>query len=295
MVALSGYLAWGLMGPKQHFALPGKTTHGHYQIELDCTACHDAQGGFDPMSCNRCHADELEHDSHPAKKFKDPRNADMVADFNAMDCVTCHKEHVPHQTTEMAVTVAGDFCFRCHEDIAEERPTHAGISFTTCSDAGCHNYHDNTALYYEFLLKHKDASPHLGTDHAQRVLRPADALYAKMSASLPSLNAEQADAPMDLPNRSAAVREWLGTPHALNGVNCTDCHQTEKEAWIAKPSPQQCATCHDYEVSGWQAGMHGMRTAQGLSPMTPGMAEYHRMHANSAHAALSCVSCHGES
>ena len=34
------------------------------------------------------------------------------------------------------------------------RPSHAGLGFAGCALAGCHNYHDNRALYEDFLVAH---------------------------------------------------------------------------------------------------------------------------------------------
>ena len=56
----------------------------------------------------------------------------------------------------MGVTVPQDYCFHCHEDIAVDRPSHQGLAFNSCAIAGCHNYHDNSALYEKFLYKHLD-------------------------------------------------------------------------------------------------------------------------------------------
>ena len=67
-------------------------------------------------------------DDHPKSKFTDPRNADRIAVLDARYCVTCHVEHRPEITSEMAVTVPADVCFLCHEGIAEERPSHEGMA-----------------------------------------------------------------------------------------------------------------------------------------------------------------------
>jgi hypothetical protein len=45
-------------------------------------------------------------------------------------------------------------------------------------------------------------------------------------------------------------------------------------------------------VNGFLAGKHGMRLAEGLSPMTPGRARQ-PMHAKARDGALGCTSCHG--
>ncbi len=159
----------------RRFFLPGKTSHGHYQIELKCDACHTPLMGVKTDACNRCHGAELAaaHDSHPRTKFTDPRNADLLTKIDAAECVTCHREHRPEQTHAMGVTQPDDYCFHCHQDIAKDRPSHAGLAFSTCATAGCHNFHDNTALYEDFLAQHlgevhPDQHLVLGDDDAPR-------------------------------------------------------------------------------------------------------------------------------
>jgi hypothetical protein len=79
-----------------------------------------------------------------------------VAVVDARRCVACHREHRPRLTRAMGVTIADDHCFYCHADIADERPSHRGFAAEGCASAGCHNYHDNRALYEDFLVKHLD-------------------------------------------------------------------------------------------------------------------------------------------
>ena len=98
----------------------GEATHGHYQIEMACTSCHtESFGGEDMLqnACVDCHGDQLKvaRDSHPKKKFTDPRNADLVDILDARYCVSCHTEHQNEQTHAMGLTVPGDYCFHCHE------------------------------------------------------------------------------------------------------------------------------------------------------------------------------------
>ena len=50
--------------------------------------------------------------------------------------------------------------------------------------------------------------------------------------------------------------------------------------------------CHDAEAKGFLAGKHGMRLAEGLTPMTPRRAQQ-PMHAKAHDKQLSCTSCHG--
>lgn len=227
--------------------LPGKTTHGHYQIELECGACHksnftaveDFQG-----ACVECHGAELDRveDSHPEAKFADPRNASRVAKLDARYCVTCHGEHQPARTGTMGLSLPGDYCYHCHEDVAKERPTHEGLAFDSCASTGCHNFHDNKALYEDYLVRHGREAMLLGEP-----LRTLDAQSACPSPERQKLS-------------QGAL---LGT----------------------------CESCHAAESQSFLSGRHGMRVAQGLSPMTPAKARL-PMKKEAAHEALDCSTCH---
>ena len=39
--AMTAYFAINITSANQTLFLPGKTSHGHYQIELACKACHE--------------------------------------------------------------------------------------------------------------------------------------------------------------------------------------------------------------------------------------------------------------
>jgi len=310
-VAVGGYLATGLLAqsaatnpllsPARQMFLPGNTSHGHYQIELACESCHGSPfGGREALqeSCERCHGQELKDavDKHPRSKFTDPRNADRLEKLDALLCVTCHVEHRPEITLTMGVTLAGDFCFHCHQEIAKDRPSHEGMAFNTCNSAGCHKYHDNRALYEDFLVKHLGEPPLLG-----RAALPARN-FREVAGEFPGYPAERyplkpqttADAPPELMNSPAIVNDWLATAHARAGVNCSGCHQAEQEGtapWVKRPDHQACATCHEPETKGFLSGKHGMRLAEKLTPMTPGRARQ-PTHAKARDAALGCTSCH---
>jgi hypothetical protein len=66
-----------------------KTTNGHYQIQLTCSACHTPFQGVKQEACLDCHGEALKaaEDSHPKSKFTDPRNADKLAILDAMRCM----------------------------------------------------------------------------------------------------------------------------------------------------------------------------------------------------------------
>ena len=112
-IGLIVYFAFRLQSNDQSLFLPGPTTDGHYQIELDCQACHTPMMGIKEQACLDCHGADLEaaNDSHPKNKFTDPRNADRLEKLDARKCITCHIEHRPDQTHEMGLTLPEDYCF----------------------------------------------------------------------------------------------------------------------------------------------------------------------------------------
>ena len=288
--------------------LPGETSHGHYQIELACNGCHS--GAFPSRDdvqakCESCHAKDLKaaDDSHPRAKFTDPRNAERAALLDATYCVTCHVEHKPDITLRAGLTLPRDYCVICHKDIAEERPSHDGMAFTTCTDAGCHNYHDNTALYEDFLVKHAgvgrlQADPQVRARDLRAVIEELGDYPFETYPPAP-LAADAADAGSALPADAAIHAEWAASSHAAAGVNCSACHVPVVQQgalataqWIARPDHRACTQCHGPEVEGFLAGLHGMRLKSGLPAMTP--AEARRpMKADRRHDALGCTSCHG--
>ncbi len=285
--------------------LPGSTSDGHHQIELACTSCHtEPFGGTAGLqeSCVRCHGAELAaaDDAHPKSKFTDPRNAERVAQLDARSCVPCHVEHKPEITQVMGVTLAADFCRHCHSDIERERPSHRGLEFTTCAAGGCHNFHDNRALYQDFLAQHLHEAPH----KRQPRLPPrslAETIHT--SPNYPStrypariLSRRDNDAPTGVYVGAAVLHEWETTAHAQAGVNCSACHEIKNKqgdiSWREQPRDEVCSACHAQETSGFQSGKHGMRVAQGLAPMQPQSARV-PMKRTAHDKILSCVSCHG--
>ncbi|MEM7409534.1 MAG: cytochrome c3 family protein [Myxococcota bacterium] len=279
---------------KRTVFLPGATTDGHYQIELACESCHT--GNFSNAdvlqdACIDCHSAELERvdDSHPKSKFTDPRNADRVAVLDARYCITCHQEHRPEVTTTMGLSLPGDYCHRCHEDIGEDRPTHRDLPFDSCASGGCHNFHDNRALYEDFLVEHRSDPPHKQSPRLPASDLRAWSVEAKLVSGAP-LSASDHDAParQDLADW---VADWDGTSHAEAGVNCGDCHAPKGQAWTESPGPDACQSCHVAEREGFLAGRHGMRLAAGLPAMTPSLARL-PMHEDAAEHALDCNTCH---
>ncbi len=233
--------------------LPGKTTDGHYQIELSCVSCHTEEfADVDDFqaACVSCHAAELEeaNDSHPESKFTDPRNADRVALLDARKCVTCHAEHAPERTGSMGLSLPKDYCYQCHQDIAEERPSHEGLPFDSCADAGCHNFHDNRAIYEDYLVKHGREVPILAD--AFRILSQAKE---------------------DMKCRGTA-REKRNGPGAFE--SCKECHRSETESWLSS-----------------RHGMRLLVDLE-LPPMRPREARL-PMKEQARNIELSCGSCHG--
>jgi hypothetical protein len=186
----------------------------------------------------------------------------------------------------MGVTLPGDYCFYCHSDVAQERPSHAGMSFDTCASAGCHRFHDNRALYTDFLAKHGKEPDVLDLPRILRRSIPAPAS---------ALTAEEQDGPHPAALRPEIVAGWASTGHARAAVNCSGCHNVAegagKKQWTDHPGYRACQTCHDGETGSFLAGKHGMRLEAGLSPLSPSRARL-PMAAGAEIRTLGCGSCH---
>jgi len=295
--------------------MPGPLSAGHHQLAEACDACHiDAFGGGEVLqqACVDCHGKDRvkPFDSHPAKKFKDPRNADLLANINALQCVTCHTEHRPEITAKNGLTQPVDICFYCHQDVAKDRPSHEGMGYETCKDSGCHNFHNNRALYTDYLIKHLHEPPTLpeAVLPAKEFASVLDEVidYPREKYPVVALSEKDIDASEPLMVDAKIKADWLETAHARSGVNCTACHvyqprmeaETEAESssenpaqWTDHPDLAVCTSCHGVEVDRFMQGKHGMRLKQGLSPMTPAQARL-PMKSKAAHEQLTCNSCH---
>ena len=87
-------------------------------------------------------------------------------------------------------------------------------------------------------------------------------------------------------------RQWQKSAHALADVNCSSCHQQEEtQAFIAKPTSESCRSCHENSVDTFLLGKHGIRTLEGLSPLTPAMAHL-PMKDSSLDKQMNCNTCH---
>jgi hypothetical protein len=291
VLLLAGYTMISEDASAKTLLLPGKTTHGHYQIEMSCSACHTPTLGVRQDACLDCHAAELKlaNDTHPAKKFNDPTNADRLAILNAKKCITCHREHVPQQTQAMGLSLPADYCFHCHQDVQEQRPSHKDLTFDSCATAGCHNYHDNTALYENFLAQHWGE-----TDTFDSPLIPFQRDTELSAAKM--LSAINNDGPDSTAVETVTVRDWAASAHAQAGVNCSACHvSNDSNTWsiAATDSQKSCGKCHAAEVVGFQSGRHGMRLSRNLPPLTPAEARL-PMKKTAAHRKLNCLSCHSD-
>lgn len=303
LVGVIGYMIFA--ANDKTFIMPGKLSPGHHQLAESCDSCHtDGFGGSEALqeACLSCHGDDRKKpfDSHPRAKFTDPRNADRLEKINALQCVTCHVEHKPEITLKDGLTQPRDICFNCHAEIAEDRPSHEGMDFTSCKNSGCHNFHNNRALYTDYLVKHMDAP-----DIAPRPAVPEKEFstildeiveYPRDHYPIKALSELDIDVPGDVEVSNKTRNDWLGTAHAEKGVNCSACHQPRNKdgkitQWQNHPGLDGCQSCHQHEVARFTSGKHGMRLAAGLSPMTPGQAIL-PMKKKASHSELTCTSCH---
>ena len=336
--------AWMTVGGDREILLTGRTTDAHHQIELACETCH-AAGAFARAkkaekslnkACRNCHEAELKaaKDSHPPGKFRNPRMAAYWEKLDARLCTACHVEHRPETARTSAVTVPMDFCVACHsegeQDVRANRPSHAGLTFDTCASSGCHNYHDNQALYADFLVRHA-GRPWLAPVPVHSFSAQARARTFRAEAAL---GRDDAVAPENALRNPAILDAWAGSDHAAAGENCAACHvpdvakgagRTEIEArWVEAPDTAVCANCHGWQAKTFARGRHGMRQHPRLSKprdprhglaalglgdrlpeaavawftdpapprrMTVGEARL-PMHAEAAHLNLHCGSCH---
>ncbi len=303
---LSAWLAYLMLsGDNKELFMPGPVSSGHHQIGVACEACHtDPLGGGEVIlqACIDCHGEDRKKpdDSHPVEKFLDPRNADRLENIDATNCITCHTEHRPEITMKDGLTQAIDLCFHCHADVAENRPSHKGMEFTSCKDSGCHNYHNNRALYTEFLLKHQGEE-----DLLENRLLPKRALFEALEEimeypheryPLQALAYDDMDAPKTLNTTPKIYADWMASAHAGSGVNCSACHSLQENndstvVWSDEAGDERCTACHSVEQERFEKGKHGMRLAVGLTAMTPSMARL-PMKEEAGHVSLGCNSCH---
>ena len=307
-IVIAGYFGYTLFlsDDKSEFIV-GPASHGHYQIEMACETCHtDAFGGPEILqdACENCHADELtaSRDDHPKKKFTNPRNAELLSLVDARQCIACHTEHQEEQTRAMGVTLAEDFCYHCHQEVGENRPSHKDLAYDSCQSAGCHNFHDNRALYENFLVENAN-KPWLN-----QISKLKAANFSHYKAPKPEISsksetiAREAEAIVSnkIANHSDIHQQWTSSVHADIQLDCAGCHlieagKSESLSWVDKPGIESCESCHAQEVAGFTSGKHGMRLSKKLSkaltPMSPTLARLD-FHEQAQHQQLSCNSCH---
>jgi hypothetical protein len=288
--------------------LIGQTSYGHYQIEMACETCHtSAFGGEEVLqnACTQCHAEDLDasNDSHPKAKFTDPRNADLLTIIDARYCVSCHTEHHQDKTNPMGVTVPEDYCFHCHQEIAQERDSHKDLAFDSCATSGCHNFHDNRALYEGFLERHADEP--IFNAIAQLPARTAEKQFKEKNPHVRVLTHSEIDLPTIPPHPNEVIEkinhEWALSAHARNGVECQSCHLPNQDnQWVEKPDHSVCQSCHKNQVSSFKEGKHGMRLGDHVSLSLPAVSprdvlsssplSFKEIALDTVH---SCTSCHG--
>ena len=286
-LGIAAFLAFQMTGEDRSVFMPGSVTDGHHQIALACDRCHTPFGGVPQEACLDCHRAELEaaRDSHPEGKFTDPRNAGFLARLDARRCVTCHTEHRPEITAAIGVTLPGDFCHHCHADVASERPTHQGLSFNTCASSGCHNYHDNRALYEDFLVRHGTAAP----ETRSAALPERKAWISRKGLERVTLTAGDIEAPAY--SAPGLIDAWAGSAHAAAGVSCSHCHRSGDASWADQPPRQVCRSCHELEFQGFIGGKHGMRWFVDFASMSPAQARL-PMKTDALSRKLDCGTCH---
>ena len=288
LLAATFVVASVFVGGDRRVLLIGKTTDAHHQIEASCETCHGtvpfagAEEAAEALNkaCRDCHEDELEDadDSHPRKSFRNPRMAIYRERLDVRLCTTCHLEHRPEISRASGVTIPMDYCSACHadgdQDVRADRPSHAASTFDTCASAGCHNFHDNRALYEDFLVRHADG-PWVAPS-------PIHALAARQRGEETSSAAAPAQdvAAMALAPPSALVDRrhldgWAGSGHASADVGCAACHAPDagedaalleiESHWTDDPPMAVCRDCHRTQVGTFALGRHGMRQHPGIA------------------------------
>ena len=64
------------------------------------------------------------------------------------------------------------------------------------------------------------------------------------------------------------TKQWQGSAHAMADVNCSSCHQAEKNRpLLTQPTHESCQSCHESEVDTFLFGKHGIRLLEGQSPL----------------------------
>jgi predicted CXXCH cytochrome family protein len=237
-------------------------------------------GGVPNERCSSCHKAELAEDTHATRMFDDPRWAATLETMDALTCITCHREHI---VAAGGVTARRDFCFPCHDDVVEKRPSHKEFTADSCGNAGCHNYHDNTALNTAFLKRHFG-------EPAMHV--PSTLPVWGSPAPLTATNAAP-QYPTSMPVTRDIIVAWQRSIHAAKEVGCMDCHTGSGGGGVHSVTETRCERCHRYEVETFHAGKHGAPLKLNLAALGPDDARLPmkpRGPARPPH--LGCAACH---
>ena len=268
-------LSAAFLGADRTVFVPGPTSDGHHVFEESCGSCHRAFRSVATEGCTSCHAPGQAPDTHPPALFDDPRWAHTIARLDARECVTCHGEH---ERAAGGVTVDSGFCFGCHDDVPGKRASHASFAPSSCGQAGCHNYHDNSALNVAFLARHTAEPDLLATRGAlERAVPPRQA-------------PPEVRFPPGEPLDPGLVARWQASAHAGAGIGCPQCHDPQERGFRRAPSDASCAGCHGYEDRTFRSGKHGVRRAVGLPDLGPSDARLPMREAAPPH--LRCSTCH---
>ena len=280
---ISAYYGISLSGEDKRVFMPDKVSYSHHQIELACSSCHGA--AFSSKAeiekrCRNCHMNELQdmEDAHGPKKFGDPRNAKWLQALDAKQCLSCHQEHVPEQTQSMLVSQPTDFCIACHADVGQDRPSHRGLDANTCTNSGCHHYHDVRALNEDFV------SAHLNEPDNRSVARRINRTKLVKKRLTPDRIIDNADSKL-----GDVVAQWAASSHANGHANCSDCHDKKLNTW--KVDLAVCKNCHEEPFAQWSKGHHGMMFATMNKTLKVSDSEL-PMQENAHDKAMNCNSCH---
>lgn len=296
-IVIIGMGVWQLFftGDSRRF-LPGITSLGHHQFEIQCYRCHEGfSRGVSNQACLECHrAQWQQQDVHSPALWDLPQHQPQLALLNAKQCATCHREHranlLPNPFGLSNVTVEVHFCQTCHSNILTHS-NHQGFQFNQCIT--CHQYHHDAAMQANYLKPHQQEADTVTTGRT-----PINNLlhYYRQTAQhdLEPLTQAQHDAP-EHSHFNLVLTDWEKSSHAKTGINCRACHQPPHRdppaMWDETPPPDYCQACHQTELQGFQAGAHGIRPTLGLSPLQTAEANL-PMKALVKSRTLNCTACH---
>jgi hypothetical protein len=117
-----------------------------------------------------------------------------------------------------------------------------------------------------------------------RVLPAGEAYDAENSAAFRSLclNCHAVS------QTSFSVEAWAQSAHARAGIMCGACHGPHEEAFISKPGPERCRSCHAAQYDDFVSSGHGPEKAPGM-----GCCPCHEVHATDRRLAMEVTTCTG--